>query len=527
MTTDTRVEVRPSVLALAGAALLAVGASAGYVVFAATRASAPNPSTMPAAVAPAATVAASAGTAIVVPMAEEARTRAGIVLTPVAFGAVGSSLRLPGVVEANAYRRVAVTPLAAGRVTRIGPQLGDRVVRGQIIAEIFSPELAEAQASYVSARAELDAHDRELARMEKLVQLGSASRQELERVVAEHTARRTAVQSGASRLKLLGVADEAIEHLGVGHSATSATLAVPAPLSGVVTERPANVGLNVDSATPLATIVDLSTVWVMADVYEKDFGRVRVGMPATVTAGALPELSLTGKVTYIDPQVNPEARTAKARVEVANPHQELRLGMLADVRLESTAGTPRGITVPRKAVQSLFDRSVVYVLNPANEGAFIERTVRLGEATGDTVAVLAGLESGDVVVSDGSFHVRAERERLSLGQPAPTPAPPQVAAQTDSKALQTAKVTVTKDGFEPSKVTLRAGRPARLTFVRTTDQTCATEVAVPSLKIKRPLPLNKPVDIEFTPQEGRAIEFVCGMAMFKGNIVVQPSPGDR
>lgn len=521
MTIDTRVEVRPSVLAWAGAALLAVGVGAGYVVFAATRASAPNPSTMPAASAPAAPVAASARTVIVVPMSKEARTRAGIVLTPVASGVVGSSLRVPGVVEANGYRRVAVTPLAAGRVMRIGPQLGDRVVRGQTIAEIFSPELAEAQANYVSARAGLDAHDRELARTEKLVQLGSVSRQELERVVAEHTARRTAVQSGASRLKLLGVSEEAIGHLGAGQSATSATLAVPAPLSGVITERPANVGLNVDSATPLATIVDLSTVWVMADVYEKDVGRVRVGMPATVTAGALPELSLTGKVTYIDPQVNPQARTAKARVEVANSRQELRLGMLADVRLESTAGAPRGPTVPRKAVQSLFDRSVVYVVNPANDGEFLERSVRLGEATGDAVAVLAGLEPGDVVVSDGSFHVRAERERLGLGEPAPAPERPLAAAEPDSRALQTAKVTVTKDGFEPSTVTLRAGTPARLTFLRTTDQTCATEVAVPSLKIERPLPLNKPIDIEFTPAKAGTVDFACGMGMFKGVLVVE------
>ena len=521
MTTGTRVELRPSVLVLGGASLLALGVGAGYVVFAATYSSKAVPARAPAAVAPALPVGAAARTAIVVPMSRDARTRAGVVLTPVETSAVGGSLRVPGVVEANAYRRVVVTPLAAGRVTRVGPQLGDRVVRGQTIAEIFSPELAEAQAGYVSARAELDAHDRELARMEKLVQLGSASRQELERVVAEHTARRTAVQSGASRLRLLGVPDEAIEHLGAGHIATNAALAILAPLSGVVTERPANVGLNVDAATPLATIVDLSTVWVMADVYEKDFGRVRVGMPATIKAEALPQLALTGKVAYIDPQISLETRTARVRVEVANPRQELRLGMLADVRLEVAARGSGALAVPRRAIQTLFDRTVVYVVNPASDGEFLERTVRLGDVTGDTVTVLAGLESRDVVVSDGSFHVRAERERLGLGEPAPTPEPRQVAAQSDSKAVQTAKVTVTKDGFSPATVTLRAGTPARLTFVRTTDQTCATEVVVPSLKIKRALPLNTPVDVEFTPAKAGTIDFACGMGMFKGAIVVE------
>jgi plastocyanin domain-containing protein len=116
--------------------------------------------------------------------------------------------------------------------------------------------------------------------------------------------------------------------------------------------------------------------------------------------------------------------------------------------------------------------------------------------------------------------VRAERERLGLGEPAPTPEPRQVAAQSDSKAVQTAKVTVTKDGFSPATVTLRAGTPARLTFVRTTDQTCATEVVVPFLKIKRALPLNTPVDVEFTPAKAGTVDFACGMGMFKGTVVV-------
>jgi plastocyanin domain-containing protein len=85
---------------------------------------------------------------------------------------------------------------------------------------------------------------------------------------------------------------------------------------------------------------------------------------------------------------------------------------------------------------------------------------------------------------------------------------------------QTAKIIVTKDGFSPAKLTLKGGTLAKLTFVRTTNETCATEVAFPSLKIKRPLPLNQPVVIEFTPATGKDIEFACGMAMFKGAIVV-------
>ena len=112
--------------------------------------------------------------------------------------------------------------------------------------------------------------------------IGSASRQELERIHAEHTSRRASVQSAASRLQLLGLSESAIEALNPDKT-LDATMGVPAPISGVVTERLANVGLNVDQATRLFTVVDLSTVWVVADVYEKDFASVQVGAPARVT----------------------------------------------------------------------------------------------------------------------------------------------------------------------------------------------------------------------------------------------------
>jgi len=522
MSADTHVEMRWSVLAGGAAVLLALGVGVGYVAFAAR-----HPPTSERNVhAPPTEAATAPGPAtagpIVVAIGKEARARAGIMLSAVGSGTLESLRRMPAVVEPNAYRQVTVTPLASGRVTRVMAELGERVSQGQIIAELFSPELAEAEAGYVSARAELDAHDRELARVGKLVDLGSASRQELERVTAEHASRRTAVHSAAARLRLLGVEDDAIEHLGAGHAAPGVTLQVRAPLSGVVTDRPANVGLNVEASTPLLTIVDLSSVWVVANVYEGDFGRVQLGMPATVTASAYPGLTLPGRVDYIDPRVSPETRTAKARVEVPNPRHELRLGMLADVSLgTATGGTPK-LTIPAAAVQTIADRSVVYVANPSNDRELIERTVRLGDASGDRIAVLAGLEPGEHVVVAGSFYVRAERERLGLGEPAPTPAVSAASPATATRiAPQAATVTITKDGFTPSKVTLRAGTPARLTFLRTTDETCAKEIVVPSLNVRRPLPLNEAVDVELTPQKAGTIEFVCGMAMLRGAIVIQ------
>jgi hypothetical protein len=295
----------------------------------------------------------------------------------------------------------------------------------------------------------------------------------------------------------------------------------------VITERAANVGLNVDQATPLFTVVDLSTVWIIADVYEKDFSRVRVGNDATVTTSAYPGLSLRGRISYIDPQVNPETRTAKVRVEVPNPRGDLRLGMYADVVVTGAPGASVPV-VPRSAVQNVGDRTVVYLANPKEPGKFTEREVRLGNASGEQVEVTAGVQPGDAVVTEGSFFVRAERERLGLRPAAAATAatgistgPPPASSGSDTAKIQSVKIVVNEQGFEPAKVSLRAGTPARLTFIRTTDKTCATEVVFPSLNIKRALPLNEPVDIEFTPAKSGEVAFACGMNMFRGTVVVQ------
>ena len=292
----------------------------------------------------------------------------------------------------------------------------------------------------------------------------------------------------------------------------------------MITERLANVGLNVDQATQLFTVVDLSSVWVVANLYERDFSRVRVGSPATIATHAYPGLALQGRVSYIDPQVSPETRTAKVRIEVPNARNDLRLGMYAEALLGDDGGVPTP-TIPRSAVQNVGDRTVVYLVDPKQAGTFLERGVRLGMATGNQVSVLAGVQTGDVVVSEGSFSVRAELERLGL-RAAPTSsgtAAPTLDARSVVMPVQDVGVTVTETSFDPPRITLRAGAPARITFTRTSDKTCATAVVFPSLNIRRDLPLNVPVAIEFTPHKAGEITFVCGMNMLKGLVVVDPA----
>jgi cobalt-zinc-cadmium efflux system membrane fusion protein len=539
MNGEPRVMLRRSVAALIAVALLLTGAGVAYLLTRAATNSRHNMPEMqgaggttgdratPGSRAPgaAATGASSMADAplpdVTVTLTEDAVERAGIVVTPVSSGTAGSALRLAGVVEPNAYRRVDVTPIVGGRVTRVLVELGEQVRRGQTVAEVYSPELADAQTEYLSFVAELDAAHQQLRRTERLVEIGAASRQELEKVRAEHTTHASHVEGARSRLVLLGMAPASIKQLSSANEIT-ATTRVPAPINGIITERIANAGLNVDPSTKLFTVVDLSTVWVVGDLYEKDFGRVRIGSPATVTTTAYPDLALAGRVSYIDPQVSPETRTARVRVEVGNPRAGLRLGMYAEVQIRES-GAGRVPIVPRNAVQNVGDRHVVYLVNPKERGRFIEREIRLGEVSGDEIEVVSGLQPGDVVVAEGSFYLRAERERLGLRQMAGAASRTDVASTptpSETTGVQTAQVTVSDQGYEPSKLSLRADVPARITFIRTSDKTCGTEVVFPSLNLRRELPLDQPVVIEFTPPKTGEVAFVCGMNMLRGAVVV-------
>jgi RND family efflux transporter MFP subunit len=457
----------------------------------------------------------SSGTAVrqagAITLTSEAIARAGIETAEVVASAKGGRLRIPAVVQPNSYHTVTVTPLVAGRITRVAAELGQTVQRGQTLAEIYSPELSEAQTQFISARAELDAHERELRRTERLVEIGSASRQELERLHAEHTAAESMLQTRRSRLMLLGMTDTEINDLSE-HPQAASTVRVAAPIAGVITARSANPGLNVDSSGALFTIVDLSTVWVVGDLYEKDLAQVRTGSPAVVRVGALGGLTLEGKVSYVDPEIKAETRTAQIRVEVPNRNAQLRLGMYVDLEIGELADAG-GVEIPRSAVQTVGDRTVVYVVNPAIPGQFVAREVQLGASRGDMVEVISGVAPRDIIVSKGSFSLRAEQERTSEGG---SVAPPAVSAP-----VQTARVLISEKGFEPARVTFQAGVPARITFVRTTEVTCGTEVAIPSLNMRRALPLNRPVDVDFTPQKTGNIEFACAMGMLKGTIVIQ------
>ena len=343
----------------------------------------------------------------------DAVTRAGIRTAAVESQAAVERITVPATVASNAYRDTRVTALVGGIVTRVSAELGSRVGRGDPLAVIFSNELAEAQMKYLSMRAMLEADHQKVERTQQLEAIGAASRQELEEVTAIHTGHETEVAASRQRLQLLGLSQKRVAALQEASQVVS-DVVVPSPVEGIVITRTVNPGQVVSAGQDLFVVADLRTVWVIGDLYEKDFGSVRIGTPATVTVPAAAQNVLRGRVAYIDPRVDPATRTAKVRVEVPNRTGDLRLGMYVTVSFEE-GGNRQRVVISQHAVQTVGDRSVVYVPSSEGEGQFEERRVKLGAILGDRVEVLEGLKSGEQIVTEGSFFLRAEATRARSG----------------------------------------------------------------------------------------------------------------
>jgi RND family efflux transporter MFP subunit len=343
-----------------------------------------------------------------VALTPEAMARIGIKIDIVQAATATEGIGVPGTVASNAYRDTKVNALVGGVVRQVVVELGARVRRGEPLAVIFSSDLADAQMKYLSMRATFEADHQKLVRTEKLVTLGATSRQELEEVTAMHAGHETELAAARQRLLLLGLEARQVDSLtDASHVVSEVT--VSAPANGEVIARSVNPGQVLSAGQELFIVTDLSTVWVIGDLYEKDFPVVRVGSNAVINVPAN-NRTLRGRVAYIDPRVDLASRTAKVRVEVPNPGENLRLGMFVTLSFE-TGSNQRITVVPQAAVQAVGERSVVYMPVEGEEGKFTERPVKLGPSRGDLVQVVEGLRPGEKIVTNGSFFIRSEAAR--------------------------------------------------------------------------------------------------------------------
>ena len=347
--------------------------------------------------------------------AQNARIKIETVSEQLIAGQLGSGLPSPGTVQANLYRTTPVVSLVGGIVRRVTAELGENVRQGHTMVVIFSDELAMSQSRYLSALADLDEHHKHHARTVKLVEIGAASREEVEQATTKLKTAEAEVAAQRQRLMLLGLSAQRITQLK-SPSQVNSEVSLPAPVSGTVIARSVNPGEVIATDKEVMRIADLSSVWVIAQVFEKDLGKIRVGSGVSITSDAYPGRIFRGQVTYVDPVIDQATRTAQVRAELANPGQLLKVGMFVNVAFATVGGSGTTMTViPKNSVQNINNQQVVF-LTRKEPNVFTMRPVRIGAEINGFFPVFEGLVAGDQIVTEGSFLLRAEWLKLHASE---------------------------------------------------------------------------------------------------------------
>jgi len=336
--------------------------------------------------------------------------RAGIEVSPVTRTGFRSHREFPATVQPNENELAEVTTLIRGRVVKVHVDVGQDVKKGTLLALLHSTDLGLAEAAYLKASAKL--HEAELAyeRARDLHQHKAVSLAEFQKREAELRTARAEAREARNRLELLGVQAEEIQRLEREQTIRS-DVPIRAPFEGRVIMRNITKGEVVDTTQKLFTVADLSEVWVVGNVPEKDVHFIHKDQAVEVVVAAYPHAIISGKITYIGDVLDPATRTMRLRVTVPNPSKVLKPEMFAMIRVY---GTPRpdALTVPLAAVQSGPAGKMVFVQREPE--LFEARAVRLGEESDEVVAVLDGLRERELVVTKGAFVLKSEAEKHKI-----------------------------------------------------------------------------------------------------------------
>ena len=398
----------------------------------------------------------------------EALAAAGIEIEGVTQRPAVALIKVTGTVETNQQQTQQASPLVSGRVERVNVGQGDVVRAGAVLALISSPEVAEMhgklreaetrlrlaertfqrvqraenRVGVIQAKAKLDEAEATLRRTRRLIELGAGAgkdliaaeagfktakaeydyqnnisvNREVQQAQAEvETAR---VDVGHLRQSLQTLGDPVATGSRDAHTTNISLVALRAPVSGTVVERLVNAGAGVQAGAPMFTIANISTVWIIANVPEAQVGKIHVGTPAEVRSAALGSGAMAGRVNYIDPRLNEETRTARVRIEMANPGERLKAGMFVEVGFQAGTGgaTEEELVVPSTAVQRIENTSVVFIPKDDEPGAFEVREVELGGEVSGYHRVISGLKLGEKVVTKGSFVLKTQKLKGEMGE---------------------------------------------------------------------------------------------------------------
>jgi membrane fusion protein, heavy metal efflux system len=383
----------------------------------------------------------------IVHLPKDAERDAGVTFDEARHRTLDTSVTVTGEVLANANTQAHVTTPVTGRVTKILVSIGDHACEGKPLLIVRSTDIQQAESDMLQnqqqVRSDLKQNlvqiDCDTATAEAQVRLTEKVYKRLKNLVDEKIASQADYQAAETqffkdqislsslrrkreatialsnekmklvtgpartKLKLLGVSDQDIDEV-IKTQVVDPLVPVLAPEDGVIVDRLVNVGELIDPSKPLFTIGDFHSVWLKADVFEKDIPKVHIGQPIELMVDSFPDRVFRGKLDYVANQVDGDTRTLAVRAEVSNTQSFLKPKMFA--RMKILVGEHTVLVIPKTAVQDAGNEKVVYI--PTGSDTFEERKVDLGSEAGDYVEILKGLKAGEKVVTNGSFDLRSE-----------------------------------------------------------------------------------------------------------------------
>jgi len=342
-------------------------------------------------------------------MTAEAQSHIGLQVAVAGVRRLAEYLPVTGTVQAIDSKVAHIRPIASGRLTNVLVKVGDRVAADQTLATFDNTEAGDVGSQYLTARSELEKLNVQLAvarqqteRNRQLAEIGAISRKEYELTLGEEKSIAASIQAQESVLNGLALK---LRRFGLSEDRpSSSTATLRAPFAGVVVNVDAAPGEVVSPESELFRIANLADVWVQAEVYEKDLGRLQLGQTASIRVDTYPDQEFLGRVTYISDILDPQTRTAKVRCDVANPGGRLKLDMFATVLLPTTF-RKEALVVPAEAIQQIEGKNVVFVRT--GETTFARKAVQIGRTIEGIAEVVAGLEGGEAVVTKGAFHLKS------------------------------------------------------------------------------------------------------------------------
>jgi len=325
---------------------------------------------------------------------------------------VSRTMRAAARIQADATRMARVGSPVDGRITKLLVMEGQHVRRGEVIADIHSTQLSEAEFAFLKAYSQEQLSKRAVDRAQQLLKADVIGSAELLRRQAELQQATAEVAASRAQLQLLGMKDRNIKTLATNNKISSASQ-ISATVSGTVLKRNVTIGQIVQPAETVFVIADLSSVWLVADIPEENSGNLKVGKLVRAEVAAFPGVTISGRLSFVSSIVDPATRTVQVRMELPNPQHRYKPDMLATMVLEDTAQKEE--VVPEDAIVHKDNKDYVFVQTGSK--TFLLRPVQLGEEFGKERVVTGGVQRGENIVLEGAFHVDNERKRLAqLGE---------------------------------------------------------------------------------------------------------------